>query len=329
MTLAAAGVPRQHRVTPAGLFAVDIASVLELDGTRQRLRRCASRPGLPPVLVVQAGPGLPLLNEVTRFQRLLQLERDFTVTYWDQRGCGCADSRDAARVSLESQVSDVGAVVRHVAEHSRQAVIVVGVSLGATFALRAAARDAGSFKSLVAISIDTDIAAMDAAAHSYLEEAGGRPGQERVLRTLRKIGPPPYTTPSSLQARARLLTDLGGIEYGKRFGPLLRLLLASLVRSYGVVGALAALRNMSSVQRALLPALTDLNLLADWPDLPVPVHYLFGQADPLMPAALVERISAHATARDTLSSIPEAGHMVHFDAPALVRAAIIRADSTF
>jgi len=80
-------------------YALDSAVTLDLHGTRQRVRLCGNRSGLPPVLVVQAGPGLPLLNEAVRFQQRLQLEQDFSVAYWDQRGCGHAALQDAQRVA--------------------------------------------------------------------------------------------------------------------------------------------------------------------------------------------------------------------------------------
>ena len=42
----------------------------------------------PVLLLIQQGPGLPMINETRRFEQLLGLEKDFTVVYWDQRGCG-------------------------------------------------------------------------------------------------------------------------------------------------------------------------------------------------------------------------------------------------
>jgi hypothetical protein len=71
-------------------LAIDNTVTLDINDSSQRIRICAERTGLPPLLVVQAGPGLPLLNEVAKFQRHLELERDFTVAYWEQRGCGAA-----------------------------------------------------------------------------------------------------------------------------------------------------------------------------------------------------------------------------------------------
>ena len=54
----------------------------------EHVRIETSAEGLPPVLVVQAGPGLPLLNERRRYRKLLGLEEHFSVFYWDRSGTG-------------------------------------------------------------------------------------------------------------------------------------------------------------------------------------------------------------------------------------------------
>ena len=46
-------------------LAIDRTIDLDVNGSRQRIRLCAEREGRPPLLVVQGGPGLPLLNEVS------------------------------------------------------------------------------------------------------------------------------------------------------------------------------------------------------------------------------------------------------------------------
>jgi hypothetical protein len=68
--------------------------------TPQQVRICAENALLPPLIVVQAGPGFALLHEVRKFQSRLALEKHFTVCYWDQRGCGNASkSRKLSRAS--------------------------------------------------------------------------------------------------------------------------------------------------------------------------------------------------------------------------------------
>ena len=55
---------------------------------RQWIRIRGANASNPVLLLIQQGPGLPMINEVRRFEHLLGLEQDFTVIYWDQRGCG-------------------------------------------------------------------------------------------------------------------------------------------------------------------------------------------------------------------------------------------------
>jgi hypothetical protein len=50
----------------------------------QWIRVCGAN-AANPVLLIQQGPGLPMINEARRFQHLLGLEQAFTVVYWDQR----------------------------------------------------------------------------------------------------------------------------------------------------------------------------------------------------------------------------------------------------
>jgi alpha-beta hydrolase superfamily lysophospholipase len=139
---------------------------LEINGSNQQIRMCAERAGLPPLLIVQAGPGLPLLNEVTKFRRHLHLESDFLVSYWDQRGCGIASAQDAKNVSLQQQVADLRAILRWSKDETKQMVIVFAISLGATIALQAVENEVDTVKSVIAISPDADTAASDAAVYS-------------------------------------------------------------------------------------------------------------------------------------------------------------------
>jgi len=120
-------------------LAIDKTIKLEINGSTQRIRLCGERAGLPPILIVQAGPGLPLLHEVAKFRRHLRLESDFLVGYWEQRGCGVASQEDAKSVSLQRQVDDLRAVLRWLHDETKQALIVCGISLGAAIVLRAVA----------------------------------------------------------------------------------------------------------------------------------------------------------------------------------------------
>jgi pimeloyl-ACP methyl ester carboxylesterase len=93
------------------MLGVDRTVKLNVNGSVQQMRICGARTGLPPLLIVQGGPGLPLLHEVPKFQRLLNLERDFLVGYWEQRGCGSAPRHEAMGVSWPQQIDDLRTVL--------------------------------------------------------------------------------------------------------------------------------------------------------------------------------------------------------------------------
>src|SRR5215475_10244559 len=151
-------------------LAIDKTITLNINGSRQNVRLCAARPGLPPLLVVQAGPAFPLLHEVAKFQRLLNLETDFLVAYWEQRGCGNASADDAHSVSLAQQVEDLRRVLRWLYDETRQRALVLGISIGGTWSLLAVEHEADRVKAIVAVSPDSKTAISDAAAHAFLQE---------------------------------------------------------------------------------------------------------------------------------------------------------------
>jgi pimeloyl-ACP methyl ester carboxylesterase len=60
--------------------------------------------------------------------------------------------------------------------------------------------------------------------------------------------------------------------------------------------------------------------------LAVPVHYVFGEQDALTPAAIVKQLpAAIAAPASTVLLVPNAGHMVHFDQPEIVRSIAVSA----
>jgi pimeloyl-ACP methyl ester carboxylesterase len=305
--------------------AIDETIALDINGSRQRVRLCASRAGLPPLLVVQHGPGFPILHEVEKFQRRLQLERDYLVVYWEQRGCGNASPDDAQGVSLAQQVADLQAVLAWIADRTGQRVLLFAISLGATISLLAAAREGARVKAVVANSPDLHTRAGDAAVDAFLQEHVRRAGTRRLRRTLTKLGPPPYLDPRSFQRRATLLTNFGTIERGRTFTASLRETLISMVRVYGVLGTVRALRNMNIVQARMLADVAELDLLTDPPQLAVPVHFVFGEQDALtaafMSSTLPGVIGGPCT---TAVRVPDAGHLVHFDQPDLVRSIVMK-----
>jgi pimeloyl-ACP methyl ester carboxylesterase len=307
-------------------LAIDRTIDLDVNGSRQRIRLCAKREGQPPLLVVQGGPGLPLLNEVAKFQRLLDLERDFLVGYWEQRGCGDAPRRDTESVSLQQQGADLRMILRWLFEETKQRMIVLAISMGGTVALQAGEHERDHVKAVVAVSPDSQTAVGDASADTFIRAQGVQAARRGLRRRAMTLPKPPCVDPAAFQRRARLLADLGAIEHGKTFAALLREMLVSVLRTYGLAGGMRALRNMNLVQRRMLPEIALLDLLANPTHVAVPVHYVFGERDALNPHAIVNQLPAAIAAPvTTVTVVADAGHMVHFDHPDVVRSIVMSA----
>ncbi len=303
---------------------VDRRLWLDIGATRQEIRLVGRKATTPPLLIVQGGPGLPLLNEVPRFGPL-DLESDFTVCYWDQRGCGRAAASDVKDLSVATQIEDLRHIVALLYEGSGQKVHVLGISMGATYSLIAAQSVGELIASLTVVSPDINIRIGDIAAAEHMQQAIERRGDKALGKRLAKLGPPPYLTSGQFQARAQILTDLGFIEYGKRFSDSAMTLLLSLLRTYGLGGALRAIGNLSRVADRLIPPTNDINLIGklDW--LKVPVHFVFGDHDPFLSDEAMAYVGTlTASGMHRVSVLKNAAHFLQFDTPAEL-GAIVRA----
>src|SRR5262249_40394060 len=141
-----------------------------------------------------------------------------------------------------------------------------------------------------------------------------------LRRALATLGPPPYLDPRTFRRRAVLLAEFGTIERGKTFHASFRETLAAMIRCYGIVGTVKALRNLNIIQRRMLADMAPLDLLARPPQIAAPVHFVFGEQDVLTAAFMSNELPGRIGGPGTTAvRVPDAGHLVHFDRPDVVR----------
>ena len=136
-------------------------------------------------------------------QRLLRLEDDFTVVYWDQRGTGLSSpplrtGPDEFPISVPRMVDDTVSMLELLRRRFGRKPFVAGFSFGATFAAYAAARRPELVAALVATGMDIDVPAAEEHAYAFALDAARRHGHRRAIRQLEAIGPPPHTDAGSV-----------------------------------------------------------------------------------------------------------------------------------
>ena len=62
-------------------MTIDTLEAFQAGRTTQWIRIRGADASNPVLLLIQQGPGLPMINEARRFGHLLGLEQDFTVVY--------------------------------------------------------------------------------------------------------------------------------------------------------------------------------------------------------------------------------------------------------
>src|SRR3954447_19998484 len=272
-----------------GLMEIDTLERVPLGGTTQWIRVRGADASNPVLLLMQQGPGLPLINDRRRFERDLRLEGAFTVVYWDQRGTGLSApslrrNSDRFEISVPRMVDDTIALLQLLRDRFGARTFIAGFSFGATFAACAAARRPDLVAALVAAGMDIDMRAAEDHAYAFALDAARRRGNRRAVRQLEAIGPPPHTDVKRFTTRVRWVANFGGTTNDDYHG-IVRDLLLSLVRSpdYSSVDVIRTLRGIRASQAALLPQLATTDLIRTVPRLDVPLVMAQGRRDQVAP----------------------------------------------
>ena len=303
--------------------AIDTLEAIQAGGTTQWIRVRGADASNPVLLLIQQGPGLPMINEARRFGHVLGLEQAFTVIYWDQRGCGRSlrHRKDRAGITLEAMVNDTVSLLEYLQDRFAGKTHVAGFSFGGTVGAHAAARRPDLVATLVAVGMDIDGAAGTSAYDFALSTARQR-GHRRATRQLQAIGPPPHLTSKQFTTRVRWATNFGGVTTGETYGTLARGLLASLVRSpdYPAADVIRTVRGISATQAALLPELATLDLARTVPRLDVPIVMVQGRRDQVAPGAAAQRYARSLQAPGKrLVWFDNSAHTPHLEEPGKFR----------
>ena len=308
-------------------MAIDTLEAIQLGGIKQWIRIRGTAASNPVLLLMQQGPGLPMINEARRLEHLLGLEEAFTVVYWDQRGTGLSAPslrKDSNRfeISVARMVDDTVALLELLRDRFGGKTFVTGFSFGATFAAYAAVRRPELVAALVAAGMDIDMPAAESSAYAFALGAARRHGNRRATRQLEAIGPPPHTTVKQFTTRARWVAKYGGVATNADLNGLLRALFVSLVRSpdYSAADAIRTVGGMRASQAALLPQLATTDLVRTVPRLDVPIVMAQGRLDQVAPGEAAQRFHDSLTAPSKqLVWFESSAHTPHLEEPAKFR----------
>jgi len=308
---------------------IDTLESVRLGGTTQWIRVRGEDAANPVLLLIQQGPGLPMINEARRFAQLLGLEEHFTVVYWDQRGCGRSlrAQKDPSFISLEQMVDDTVALLEILRHRFGAKSFVSGFSFGATLGACAAARRPDLVATLVAVGMDIDGVAAGNRAYDFALTTARQRGNRRATKQLEAVGPPPHLKLKQFTTRVRWATNFGGVATNETYSSLVRGLLVSLVRSadYLPGDVVRTIRGISDTQTALLPEIATVDLVGTLPRIDVPVVMAQGRLDQVAPGDAAERyVSSLQAPSKELVWFEHSAHTPHLEEPDKFRGLLMR-----
>jgi pimeloyl-ACP methyl ester carboxylesterase len=305
-------------------MAVDSLEAIRAGDATQWIRIRGADASNPVLLLIQQGPGLPMINEARRFEHLLGLEQDFTVVYWDQRGCGRSLRGREGRtgVTMDLMVADTVLLLEYLSNRFGGKTNIAGFSFGAALAALAAAQRPDLVATFVATGMDIDGAAAANGAYEFALRTARQRGNRRATRQLEAIGPPPHLTSKQFGTRVRWASNFGGVTRNQTYATLARGLVSSLVRSadYSAGDVIRTVRGVTATQAALLPDLATMDLPRTLPRLNVPVVMLQGRHDEVAPGESAQQYASSLQApRKQLIWFENSAHTPHLDEPAKFR----------
>lgn len=280
-----------YRRTPPipGDQSVARLEAVEINGIKQYLLIRGENRHNPILLFLHGGPGDAQIGGARCLPVELEMEKEFVVVNWDQRGAGLSYTAQipSESMTIDQFVDDARAVVEYLLRaFGQEKLFVVAHSWGTVVGTLLAARYPHLLYAYVGMGQVTDMAKNEAISYQYALDQARQLKHRRAIDDLERIGPPPYADPvTCLMIQRKWLRRFGGVVHS---GNLNGLLLRTLLRSteYTLPDFLRMIRGGLFSFKALAAQLVGVNLTAQVPVLHVPVYFILGRHDYTMVSAL-------------------------------------------
>lgn len=173
-----------------------------IGGVEQRLWFRGIDVDSPAVILLHGGPGA---SESALFRHFnSDLENEFLMIYWEQRGTGRSyrASIPHESMTIDQFVRDLDDVVELVLERfDKDRVVLVGHSWGSAIGLLYAARHPGKVAAYVGVGQVADMREGERLSYEFALREARRRNDDDAVKSLQEIGTPPHSVDEMLTSR--------------------------------------------------------------------------------------------------------------------------------
>ena len=231
----------------------------------------------PVLLFLEGGPGGTALGRIRNAGE--DLEQDFVVATWDQRGTG--KSYDAleptSTLTVEQMVDDTISVTNYLRERfDEQKIYVVGSSWGTTIGTLAVQREPELFHAYVGTGQMVDQFETDQLMYAESLADAEASGDDGRVEQLRDIGRPPYDDTLDYPVAISSNPKWMDFEHGEDYNASSEYPGSLFVGEYTLIEQLRGMAAIAETFAVLYPQLSDTDFRVDVPNLEVPVFVVGG-----------------------------------------------------
>jgi len=304
----------QHRFAEFRQRKVHHFDMVSIGGVKQAIMINSKSKDNPVLVYLHGGPGFPMLPFEPFESQMKDLEKHFTIVYWEQRGTGksYSSSIDNASMNVEQFVSDTREVVEYARELlGVEKVFLWGHSWGSNLGAIYASRYPETLYAYISTGQSANPFLNERLAYEYVKENAIRDNNTRALRQLARIDTVPenYKVRDALTIR-KWVYRYGGIVFDnsneRPYVDLteIRTILSSPLYSWQAKYNLV-MNPYFSIE-TLWDDLKDLDLFQEASHIDVPVYFLVGRHDIIVSHILAEKYFDHIKA-------PEGKQLIWFE----------------
>ncbi len=268
---------------------------LTLNGAKQWLIVRGHDVEKPVLLFLSGGPGSSEAARVLRFNQ--ELEKEFVVVIWEQRGCGKSypSLRPTSDLTVEQYTDDIVALSEYLQERFEEdKIYLVGHSWGSIIGVRAAQQRPDLFHAYVGTAQMVNVLESDQIIYEKMVAYAKQTDDRNYLQSLEKQGPPPYGGKNPIIPYANLLSREYQVFETRATtnqayindGDLLKLMLRQ--PEYGWLDRIYNLLGLKNTFNEVYPQLQDIDFREDATKLDLPVYLISGRNDSNAPTWLTE-----------------------------------------
>lgn len=260
-----------------GENSISILEQIEINGAGHEVMIRGAGTNNPIIVFVHGGPGCSEIPYVRKYQE--DLEQNFTIVHYDQRGSGKSYHffEDYSNLTTDLLVDDLLALTDYVTEKfGQEKVLLIGHSFGTYIGMKAVAKVPEKYEAYIGIGQTGDTVKSELDSLQYTMEQAHSVGNMDDVQKLEQhrssIESGEGYTPRNLVRKyggaARLINDNRDYVMGFLFNP-----------EYNGLDTIRYLKGISETQQLLLREKSKQNLPSIVDHVDIPIYFVMGQYD--------------------------------------------------